>query len=97
MLRSMKSRISRRYSVRDELDVPPVAGGLGGAAYRGDLVGHRVGVGVHVELGAVREEGAVERLRRVELQPVGQLLADAASASAMRSGIVSTVGPVSKR
>ena len=61
---------------RDEVDVAAVARSLGGGDHALDLVGHRVDVGVHVELGAVGVEGAVERLDGDEVEPVVHVLAD---------------------
>jgi hypothetical protein len=60
-----------------EVDVAPVAGSLLGSDHDRDLVGHRVHVGVHVQLRPVGEVGAVDRADRGQLQPVGHLFADA--------------------
>ena len=63
--------------LRGEVDVAAVAGGLVRADDLGDLVGHRLDVGVHVELRAVGEVGPVHRAHGGQLEPVGHLLADA--------------------
>ena len=61
----------------DEVDVAAVARGLLRPDDVADLLGHLVDIGVHVELGAIGIERAVERRDGCELEPVGHVLADA--------------------
>ncbi len=60
-----------------EVHQPPVTGRVPGGGDLGDLGGHPVGVGVHVDPGAVGEVGAIGRVQRQQLQPVGQPFTDA--------------------
>ena len=61
----------------DEVDVAAIARGLLRPDDVADLLGHLVDIGVHVELGAIGIERAVERRDGRELEPVGHVLADA--------------------
>jgi len=61
----------------DEVDVLQVALGLGRSADPLDLVGHLPDVGLDVQRRPVRVVRAVERVHRLELEPVLELLAHA--------------------
>ena len=96
----MKFGISIEVEPAQPVDEPVEGGGVHAAAGLGDLVPHRLPAVSDIDRAAVGEAGPVRRVEPPHRKQLSRGRAGipvaARRASAIRSGMVSTVGPVSK-